>query len=227
LGHVHQREVVSEDPWVLFPGNVQGRHIKETGAKGATLVTVADGRITEVQAREFDVLRWAVCRTDLSECRTPEAIYEQVRAAMEKEIEMVDGKTLALRLQLQGSCPLHAELHARSIQWTEAFRGIGAALGDVWLEKVKFQTTRQTSLEEIVGEDTALSGLLQAVEILDFGGDALTALVPELANLKTKLPAELLDEGSLLESQPGHLSELREEIKELLIAKLIQHGGAA
>ncbi len=72
-----------------------------------------------------------------------------------------------------------------------------------------------------------LSGLLQAVESLEFGGDTLTTLVPDLASLKTKLPAELLDEDSLLESQPEHLSELREEVKELLIAKLIQHGGEA
>ena len=225
LGHVHKREIVSEDPWVIFPGNVQGRHIKETGAKGATLVTVEEGRITEVEKRELDVLRWAVCLADLSECETKEAIYEQVRTAMEKEIGIADGKTLALRLQLEGDCPLHAELHARSIQWTEEFRGIAAGLGDVWLEKVKFRTNRKTSLEEIVGQNTPLSGLLQAVENMEFGGDALTALVPDLANLKTKLPAELIDEDSLLESQPEHLSELRQEVKELLIAKLIQHGG--
>jgi DNA repair exonuclease SbcCD nuclease subunit len=227
LGHVHKREIVSEDPWVLFPGNIQGRHIKETGAKGATLVTVEDGRITEVQALEFDVLRWAVCLANLSECGTQEAIYEQVRTAMEKEIAIANGKTLALRLQLEGACPLHAELHARSIQWTEELRGIAAGLGDVWLEKIKFRTKRKTRLEEIVGEDTPLSDLLQAVERLEFGADVLTTLVPDLANLKTKLPAELLDDDSLLGSQPEHLSELREDVKELLIAKLIQHGEEA
>ena len=227
LGHVHKREIVSEDPWVLFPGNVQGRHIKETGVKGATLVTVEDSRITGVEERELDVLRWAVCLADLTECETKEAIYEQVRTAMEREIEIADGKALALRLQLEGGCPLHAELHARSIQWTEEFRGIAAGLGDVWLEKVKFRTIRKTSLEEIVGENTPLSGLLQAVESLQFGEDEVTTLVPDLANLKTKLPAELLDENSLLENTPVHLSELREEVKELLISKLIQHGGKA
>ena len=174
------------------------------------------------------MLRWAISKVDLSECETKESVYEQVRSVMEKEQEMADGKTLALRLQLEGSCPLHAELHARSIQWTEEFRGIAAGLGDAWLEKVKFRTSRKTSLEEIVGEDTPLSGLLQAVEILEFDDDALTTLAPELANLKIKLPAELLDEDSLLEShQPEQLSELREEVKELLIAKLIQHGGEA
>jgi DNA repair exonuclease SbcCD nuclease subunit len=227
LGHVHKREIVSEDPWIIFPGNIQGRHIKETGVKGATMVTVEDGHITEVEEHELDVLRWAICRVDLSKCESKEAVYEQVRSVMEKELEMADGKTLALRLRLEGGCPLHAELHARSIQWTEEFRGIAAGLGDIWLEKMKFRTSRKTSLEEIVGEDTPLSGLLRAVESLEFGDDALTALVPDLANLKTKLPAELLDKDSLLTSQPKELIELREEVKELLVAKLIQHGREA
>ena len=49
LGHVHKREIVDGIPWIVFPGNIQGRHIRETGAKGATLVTVEDGRITDVR----------------------------------------------------------------------------------------------------------------------------------------------------------------------------------
>ncbi len=225
LGHVHKREVVSEDPLIIFPGNIQGRHIKETGPKGATLVTVEDGRIVKAEAVELDVLCWSICLVDLSECETKEAVYAQVRSAMEKERGLTGGKTLALRLQLEGNCPLHAELHARSNQWTEEFRGIAASLGDVWLEKVKYRTKRDISLEEIVGEDTALSDLLQAIEGFEFGESGLTTLMPDLANLKTKLPVELIDADALLESQPENLSDLREEIKELLIAKLIQHGG--
>ena len=225
LGHVHQREIVSEDPWIVFPGNIQGRYIKETGAKGLTLVTVEDGHVAEVEHRELDVVRWAICPVDLSDCDTKEAVYTQVRSVMEKEQDLADGKTLALRLQLEGSCSLHAELHARSIQWMEEFRGIAAGLGDVWLEKVTFRTSRKTSLEEIVGEDTPLSGLLPAVDNLEIGGDALTTLVSELASLKAKLPVELLGADSLFAGQSEDLLELRVEVKELLIAKLIQHGG--
>lgn len=33
LGHVHEHEVVSEDPYVVFPGNTQGRTIREAGPK--------------------------------------------------------------------------------------------------------------------------------------------------------------------------------------------------
>ena len=225
LGHVHQREVVSTDPLIIFPGNIQGRHIKETGVKGATLVTVEDSRIVKVEAVELDVLRWSSCQADLSACETREAIYAQVRSAMEKELGLADGKMLSLRLQLEGCCPLHAELHARSSQWTEEFRGIAISLGDVWLEKVKYRTKRDLSLEEIVGEDSALCDLLQAIEGFDFGEDALATMVPDLAGLRTKLPAELLDVDALFENQPEKVEDLREEIRELLVAKLMQHGG--
>ncbi len=40
LGHIHARRVLSERPWIVFPGNPQGRHPKEPGPKGCTLVTV-------------------------------------------------------------------------------------------------------------------------------------------------------------------------------------------
>jgi DNA repair exonuclease SbcCD nuclease subunit len=43
LGHVHKREIRHHNPYVVFPGNLQGRKIKEEGAKGCELVTVLDG----------------------------------------------------------------------------------------------------------------------------------------------------------------------------------------
>ena len=50
LGHVHNREVLHEHPHIVFPGNLQGRNIRETGSKGCTLVTVEDGHITRGRA---------------------------------------------------------------------------------------------------------------------------------------------------------------------------------
>src|SRR5262249_24451804 len=42
LGHIHKRAVLSSDPYVIFPGNLQGRHAKENGPKGCFLVEVSD-----------------------------------------------------------------------------------------------------------------------------------------------------------------------------------------
>ncbi len=227
LGHVHKREIISEDPWIVFPGNIQGRHIKETGAKGATLVIVENGRITKVEERELDVLRWANCQVDLSECVTSDSVYDTVRQAFGQELDQADGKTLALCLVLTGKCPVHAQLLDRTAQWTEEFRGIAAGFGNVWLKKVKFQTSRKKSLEEIFGEDTPIAGLLQSIQHLELDGDTLLGLVPELSALKSKLPAEIHSgDEPFLDPSPEKIAELRTDVQELLIAKLLQHGGA-
>jgi DNA repair exonuclease SbcCD nuclease subunit len=186
LGHVHQREIVAVDPWIVFPGNLQGRHIKESGIKGATLVTIEDGRIVDVAECRLDVLRWAVCRVDLSSCETVESVYDAVRRGFDREQDLADGKTLAVRLILTGKCPVHSRLLDRTAKWTEEFRGIAVGQVDLWLEKVLFQTSRAVSLEEILDEDTPIARLLQSIAGLEIG-----ALFPVPATLASAavLPA--------------------------------------
>ena len=59
LGHVHAFEIVSRDPWIVYPGNLQARSVRECGEKGAVIVDVADGRVMEVNAFVSDHARWA------------------------------------------------------------------------------------------------------------------------------------------------------------------------
>ena len=40
LGHIHTPEVISENPFILYPGNIQGRHINEDGPRGCYLIKV-------------------------------------------------------------------------------------------------------------------------------------------------------------------------------------------
>ena len=224
LGHVHKQEVVCKDPMIVFPGNIQGRHIKESGPKGAVLVRVEDGYISDIEYRDLDVVRWVLCPVDVTTCETEEAVYEQVRKAMDKELNHGHSRPLAMRLVLTGSCPLHTELHNRFLHWTEAFRGIAAAIGEIWLEKVQLSTQRQIGLDEIVGTDTPFSELLQTIDSLDFKEVRLTELLPELARLKSKLPPELLHEDCILEGPPAKLEALKDEVKELLIGRLMHYG---
>ncbi len=66
LGHVHQREVVLETPLSVFPGNIQGRHARETGPKGCMLVSVDDRGLPSADFRSLDVIRWATVELDAS-----------------------------------------------------------------------------------------------------------------------------------------------------------------
>ncbi|MBF0232423.1 MAG: DNA repair exonuclease [Desulfamplus sp.] len=225
LGHIHKREIICEDPWIIFAGNIQGRHIRETGAKGATLVTLEDGRVANIKELELDVLRWSICHIDLSKCERTDSVNEAVRQSFEQEIDLANGKSVAARLVLVGKSPLHAQLLDRTAQWTEEFRGIAAGLGDVWLEEVKFHTSRKISLEEVFGENTPIAGLLQSIQNLELNGDTIFDLVPELSVLKSKLPAEIHSEDEpFLDISSDKITQIRTEVQELLIAKLIEHG---
>ncbi|MBM4361351.1 MAG: DNA repair exonuclease, partial [Deltaproteobacteria bacterium] len=65
LGHVHQREVVSVDPHVVFPGNLQGRGSREPGPRGATVVRIRSGRVRAVEARAVDAVRFETVQVDV------------------------------------------------------------------------------------------------------------------------------------------------------------------
>lgn len=41
LGHIHKREILYDNPYIVYPGNIQGRNIKEFDEKGCYLVTLS------------------------------------------------------------------------------------------------------------------------------------------------------------------------------------------
>jgi DNA repair protein SbcD/Mre11 len=222
LGHVHQREVVQTHPWVVFPGNIQGRHIRETGAKGCLLVTVEDGHVTDVDFRELDVLRLTLCRVDVAGCESLERVTDRVREAMERERSGTDGRPLAARVILEGKSSLHEQLHRSEEKLREEFRAVAADLGDVWLEKFRIAT--RPLAEGFLEADTPLTGLMQAVAELRLDSESLTELVPEFEALRARLPAELLGEGDPFNPDEEGLDAVREEVRDLLMARLKEGG---
>ena len=48
------------------------------GSKGCSLVTVEDGRVTGVEHRTLDVVRWSVCAVDLTEATILDEVYDRV-----------------------------------------------------------------------------------------------------------------------------------------------------
>ena len=229
LGHVHNREVVSRDPWILFPGNIQGRHARETGPKGCTLVTVDNGEVSAVEHRDLDVLRWARCAVDVTGSATIDEIYEQVRGVLQQVLDESDGRPVAARLILQGSTPVHSTLRTDSDRWIQEYRALASGLGGagMWLEKVVLETRQAVAMDELLARDDALGGLLRAIHTLEIDAAGIQELAEEVAGLRRKLPPELLGgEDGYDPGEPQYLTGLLEDIKELLMHRLLTKGGA-
>lgn len=220
LGHVHQREEISRDPWVVFPGNIQGRQIRETGAKGCSLVTVEGNRVVSVEMRELDVLRWSRCQIDLGDCDKSETLLDLVRDAFEAERERADGRPLALRLILSGATPLHNQLHENGPHWHEEFRAIAAGLGDVWLEKIMITTRREQQIADEFADDSPLASLQKSVAGMQFETSRLLDLIPDFELLRSKLPPDLLGDNDPFSPDDEELATLRSEVQDLLAARM-------
>ncbi|EAG1186730.1 exonuclease SbcCD subunit D [Listeria monocytogenes] len=46
LGHIHKRQLLAESPSIHYPGNIQGRNRKESGEKGASIITLSEASTT-------------------------------------------------------------------------------------------------------------------------------------------------------------------------------------
>ncbi len=202
LGHVHAREVVSDAPWVVFPGNLQGRHVREIGAKGASLVRVEGGRIVDVSHRSLDVLRWAHVRIDLEDAEDGEGAIERARECLELEAERAEGRLVAARVALCGRTAAHAELTGDVERWQTELREVASRIGGegVWIERISFETASPVDFDSVVGRGDALGEMLQRIVGLDASPHRLASLGAEFAPLAKKLPAAVR-EGS--GSEPG------------------------
>ena len=222
LGHVHTREVLHEDPWVVFPGNLQGRHLRETGAKGCFVVTVADGAITAVDFRPVDVLRWATCGVDVSGAEFAEDALDLLREKLEKQLADADGVALAVRVRLFGQTAAHAAFTGAPTRWRDAIRGLAldVAADDIWIEQIQFDTHTPLDLEALRDRQDPVGGLLRSVDELkttDMG-----SLAPVFHDLLQKLPGEVREGTEGLDlTDADTLRSLLEDAEQLLAPRLV------
>lgn len=112
LGHVHAAEVLSYGPLAVYPGNIQGRNIRETGKKGVYAVTLtpAAGELPTSGNVEFvpcDVIRWRGEELSIEGMERDEDFFQTVESLKESVRKDGAGKPTLLRIALSGRGKLH------------------------------------------------------------------------------------------------------------------------
>lgn len=160
LGHVHAQEVVSRDPWIVFPGNLQGRHAKETGPKGAVLVEVSEDHSIDLKALTLDVVRWIQLGVDCTDAADLSEVRQRIRTALlQARNEQTSYKDAVFRLILTGNTRLSGTLTDRRDALRDEVRAIAEGFGDVWLERLIVRTA--------LPQETATSGSDDGLGLVD------------------------------------------------------------
>ena len=194
LGHVHQAQVLNERPHIVFPGNLQGRHVRETGAKGASLVTVEGGEVMDLVTLHSDVVRWSLVPVDMENATNIGEAVDRVRHAIENAVAtFADGRMLACRIELRGRTEIHGQLLAAEDRLLAEARSSALSLGEdtAWVEKVVIATESVMSPETLAEREDAVGELQRMLQEAGSDADLLHEIETDVGEMIRRLPHEV------------------------------------
>jgi DNA repair exonuclease SbcCD nuclease subunit len=203
LGHVHAREVVREAmPRIVFPGNLQGRHAKETGPKGCELVTVEGGIIAGTEFIDLCVVSWHQLQVDASGASSLSMLAQRFGNEARSLTDHARDKLHAVRVLIYGESPLH-RLEAEEPGTLAAT--IQAAAQDLrdcdlWIEQVHLDLRSPFDRAAAAKREDAIGEVVRRID----------ALGADNANLQTWFSQQLGEmkdlPGPLADASPGNLT---------------------
>ncbi|MBP9159033.1 MAG: DNA repair exonuclease [Sphingobium sp.] len=226
LGHVHAREVLNERPRIVFCGNLQGRHAKETGAKGCELVTVEAGRI-EAEFIALDVVRWSQLSVPLDGVDRLESLNEAFARALEPVLAGTTDRLHAVRVTLTGSTELHrleaAQPGTLAAAMHAAAQDIGAA--EIWIEQVRLGLSTPLDRAQAAQRQDAVGELVRLVDTIAGDDQELMRRAQvELGDLLGAMPAEVAAGDVPRLDDPAELRSLLMDAEATVLARLSASG---
>jgi DNA repair exonuclease SbcCD nuclease subunit len=229
LGHVHAREVLNERPRIVFCGNLQGRHAKETGAKGCELVTVEAGRV-EAEFIALDVVRWSQLSVPLDGVDRLESLNEAFARALEPVLDGTTDRLHAVRVTLTGSTELHrleaAQPGTLAAAMHAAAQDIGTA--EIWIEQVRLDLSTPLDRARAAQRQDAVGELVRLVDTIA-GDDTelMRRAQVELGDLLGAMPAEVTAGDVPRLDDPAELRSLLMDAEATVLARLSASGEEA
>jgi len=189
LGHIHARQVLrAGEPWIVYPGNTQGRSLKEAGPRGCYLVRVDETGI-HPEFVATDVVRWFHREVDLAPLSTWDGLLDLLWAQREEVRHLAEGRAVILRLSLTGRGELHRQLRRPDLD-----RDLADTLREGETDRPDF-----VWVESVQNRSRPTVDLAQRRQLQDFVGDFLRA-AQELRQEED--PAEAL--LRLIRQRPEH-----------------------
>ncbi len=221
LGHIHTREVLLEDPLIIFPGNPQGRHMGETGSKGCMLVTVDEKGSSCAEFRPLDTVRWEQCEVELSGTASESAFFERVLESLTRVCGTTD-LPLIVRLNLRGESSAHEQISSDIERITNEIRSESVVLsgGRIWIERIIVEIAPQASAPApaVAGP---ISELLDLVRELASDPVYLERTGDSLRELWGRLPKDVRDsDESICWDDPDGIGRLIGEVPSEILRRL-------
>lgn len=155
LGHVHARQQLAAGRTaVAFSGNLQGRHPKEAGPKGAWHVMLTPSGEAVMEFVPLDVARWEALEVDVSSAADEAAAFELIDARVGLVREQAGTRPVVARIRLVGTSAL-AGLLADSERIGHEIRP-RAARHEVAVDRIKSEVIAPPDRRQMAQDQRAL-----------------------------------------------------------------------
>lgn len=206
LGHVHGAEVLSHDPLVVYPGNLQGRHIGETGKKGVFSATLGSGGALPggrggVEFVPCDVVRWRKDALSIEGMQRDEELFAAFERMKEGARHDAGGRPVIVRATVAGRGKLSALL--RRPGFLSGAGGLAETLNQseegrsdfVYIESIRDDTASPFDLEALGSGNHFVGDFLKEASAFEHRGNLKEGLLEVLAakGIKEKLPREVFE----------------------------------
>lgn len=171
LGHVHTHRILrTQDPLIIYPGNPQGRHIREPGPRGCYLVEVDSQGGAHPEFVPVDVVRWYEEQIPIEALGDFDELLSQLDDRVNVLRQKSEGRGIIVRWKFVGRGVLHREiirpgrLEDLLVTLREKW-GLGTQF--VWTESIQDRTGREVDFEAIRQEENLLGDFLRLAEVGD------------------------------------------------------------
>jgi len=231
LGHIHDRRQchLADQAPIVFSGNIQGRHIRETGAKGCMILSVDSSNQILSTFHPLDVTRWAVMPYDATNADDIDDLFAEFTTWLKTQLDESAHRPIAVRVRVSGKTKFHDAYHRDAFGLENQLRAIALQYGGgrVWIEQLRLRTQRAASTGEnrvVIGADAegpyaSLHHVLHQYRENQEIRDSIPGL---LKPLWSKLPDHLIRDDSqpLRSDTPANISQWIDQVEPELINRL-------
>lgn len=204
LGHVHRRQLHSENPWIVMPGTPQGRDIGESGPKSATLLMI-DGSI-QIEEVPTSVTEFAEIEVDATGLDDDDSLRDQLRRQMRGAVENLVSDTGVIRLKIAGNTQRRWQILRDKDVWSETSERIARETGRLWLERLALEIADESPSGQ--GPTDELAGIMEDIQAESgFASDCRTETDTILAEVPARRRASLAPDEESLSILAKNLSE--------------------
>ena len=163
LGHVHTRGILNRNPDVVYPGNIQGLHVNEQGARGCFIVSVHDHKSTDISFHPLDCVRWHTITLSTEGLEYVNDLNELISDRFEKLLNE-EGISSVCRIILTGNSPLY-----HHIQTEESLNDLLADLRErfschdpfIWVKDIRLNCKPEMDLTARMEGDDFIAEVLK------------------------------------------------------------------